>query len=95
MGYSNILYLNEMHVDIVKIDRSFVEKSISSDYSYSLIRHIAEMAHSAGTKVCIEGIETKQELDRITTLAPDYYQGFYFSKPIPADEFEQKFLIKS
>ena len=92
MGYSNILYLNEMHVDIVKIDRSFVEKSISSEYSRGLIRHITEMAHSADTKVCIEGIETQRELDKIADLSPDYYQGFYFSKPIPAEEFEKKYL---
>ncbi|MBR6400893.1 MAG: EAL domain-containing protein [Firmicutes bacterium] len=92
MGYSNLLYLNEMHVDVVKVDRTFVEASGSSEYSYSLIRHIVEMAHSADTKVCVEGIETEEELKSIAALCPDYYQGFYFSRPIPAERFENEYL---
>ena len=92
MGYSNLLYLNEMYVDVVKIDRSFVEACTSSDYSYSLIKHIAGMAHDANTKICIEGIETRSELERIKTISPDYYQGFFFSRPIPSKEFEAKYI---
>ncbi|MBQ9518977.1 MAG: EAL domain-containing protein [Firmicutes bacterium] len=92
MGYSNLLYLNEMYVDVVKIDRSFVEACTSSKYSYSLIKHIAGMAHDANTKVCIEGIETKAELEKIETISPDFYQGFYFSRPIPPKEFEEKYI---
>ena len=92
MGYSNLLYLNELYVDVVKIDRSFVEACTSSNYSYSLIKHIAGMAHDSKTKICIEGIETVEELERIQTITPDYYQGFYFSKPIPPKEFEEKYI---
>lgn len=92
MGYSNLLYLNELKVDYIKIDRTFVESSNSNEYCYDLIRHIVEIAHSIDVKVCIEGIETKEELEHISKLGPDFYQGFYFNRPIPPEEFEEKYL---
>ena len=92
MGYSNLLYLNEMCVDVVKIDRSFVAASTDNKYSYSLIKHIAGIAHDANTKICIEGIETAKELEMLEDISPDYYQGFYFCCPISAAEFEEKYI---
>lgn len=92
MGYSNLLYLNELDVNFIKIDRSFVAAIATGEYCYDLIKHIIEIAHGIGIKICVEGIETEDELERIGRLSPDLFQGFYFSKPIPAAEFEKKYI---
>ncbi len=91
-GYSNLLYLNELNADCIKIDRNFVAASSDKAYCYDLIRHIIEIAHSIDIKVCVEGIETKEELENIAKLDPDFYQGFYFGKPVPPEEFENKYI---
>lgn len=86
-GYSNFHYLYNLNPNTIKIDRSFTLKALSSDYEYNLLQHMIEMTHSIDLKLCIEGIETKEELDRISEISPDYIQGFYFGKPSPLNKF--------
>lgn len=93
-GYSNLLYLKELKINTIKIDRGFVESAIKTDYCFNLISHIISMAHSINISVCLEGIENQEELDKMSKLNPDYYQGYYFSKPIPAGDFSDKYINK-
>ena len=91
-GYSNLRYLKDLRADMIKIDRSFAVRALESDYDYTLLGHIIEMAHSIGLRVCLEGVETEEELVRLQRLSPDYIQGFLFGRPVPEREFVEKYL---
>lgn len=91
-GYSNFHYLYNLNPHTIKIDRSFTLKALNSDYEYNLLQHMVEMTHSIDLKLCIEGIETKEELDRICEISPDYIQGFYFGKPSPLGTFLKEYV---
>ncbi len=86
-GYSNLAYLQNLNVDIIKIDRSFVNKAMQDENVYSVIRHIIDMAHNLELSVCIEGIESEAEQDKICKLVPDSMQGYLYGKPVPAEQF--------
>lgn len=91
-GYSNMRYLKEIEAKTVKIDRSFVIQALQNEYDYNIISHIIDMVHSLGSSVCMEGIEDKEELNKMMKTKPDMIQGYYFGRPTPADQFEEKFL---
>lgn len=93
-GYSNFHYLYNLSPDTIKIDRSFTLKALNSSYEYGLLRHMVEMTHSIKLKLCIEGIETKDELDKICEINPDYIQGFYFGRPSPLGTFMKEYVEK-
>ena len=92
-GYSNFHYLNELKPDIIKIDRSFTLKALQNDYEYQLLSLMSNMVHSLNLKMCIEGIETNDELSKMSQLSPDYCQGYYWGKPCPYDEFKALYLV--
>lgn len=91
-GYSNFHYFYELKPDIIKIDRSFTLRAIANDYEFKLLSLMSSMAHSMNLRICVEGIETTSELERMKGLPPDYCQGFYFGKPCPFDEFIDRFV---
>lgn len=91
-GYSSLAYLKNLRVNLLKLDRSFTSKAVSSDFDYKLIGHIVDMAHSIGMGVCFEGIETEEELMKLRRLSPDYIQGFYYGKPVDRQRFYEQNL---
>ena len=91
-GYSNFHYLYDLSPNMIKIDRTFTVRALSNEYEYNLLRHIIEMIRGINLKLCIEGIETKEELERINRLKPDYIQGYYFGKPCPYEKFYHDFI---
>ena len=91
-GYSNFNYLKDLKPDIIKIDRSFTMKAIENPYEFNLLSLIANMAHNMELKVCIEGIENLEELDKIKNISPDYCQGYYFGRPCPFNEFMETYI---
>ena len=88
-GYSNLAYLQNFNVDIIKIDRSFVNKAMEDENIYNVISHIIDMAHNLNITVCIEGIENVEEQDKICKLLPDTMQGYLYGRPVPAQEFTE------
>lgn len=86
-GYSNLAYLQNLNVDIIKIDRSFVNKAMSDENIYSVISHIIDMAHNMKLSVCIEGIENETEKNKISLLVPDTMQGYLYGRPVNAEQF--------
>lgn len=94
-GYSNLRYIREMMFDLVKIDQAFIRNIASNPYDFLVVRQFTELAHSLKLKVCYEGVETFEDLQCVLKLNPDYIQGFYFAKPVPAEEFEQAYLCKT
>lgn len=94
-GYSNLRYVKDMTFDLVKIDQSFIQNITNSKYDYLVVKQFTELAHSLNLTVCYEGVETEEVFRCVLDLKPDYIQGYYFSKPIPAAEFEEKCLNRS
>lgn len=86
-GYSNFRYLYNISPDTIKIDRSFTIKALQNEYEYGLLQHMVDMAHSLKLKLCIEGIETEDELNKISEMGPDYIQGYFFGRPCAFDTF--------
>ena len=86
-GYSNFHYLYNLSPNTIKIDRSFTLKALNNDYEFNLLQHMVDMTHSIDLKLCIEGIETQQELQKISKMGPDYIQGYYFGKPCALPKF--------
>lgn len=91
-GYSNLRYVKDMTFDLVKIDQSFIRNIINSKYDYLVVKQFTELAHSLNLTVCYEGVEDEEVFRCVLDLKPDYIQGYYFSKPVPAAEFEEKCL---
>lgn len=90
-GYSNLLYISDMSPNIVKLDRGFTLKAMNSPFESQLMENTIQLVHSIGLKVCVEGVETQEELDRIYGIGADYIQGFYYGKPCSRQEFFEKF----
>jgi EAL domain-containing protein (putative c-di-GMP-specific phosphodiesterase class I) len=86
-------YLNKFNIDFLKIDQSFVRNLAAGSSNMALCEAIIVMAHKLGMKVVAEGIETKQQRELLTAAGCDYGQGYLFSKPVPALEFEE--LLKT
>jgi diguanylate cyclase (GGDEF)-like protein/PAS domain S-box-containing protein len=91
-GYSSLSYLKKFHIDYLKIDKSFVSNLKENGDDLSLCEAIIVMAHKLGIKVIAEGIETKLQRDMLIYAGCDYGQGYLFSKPIPASEFELRYF---
>ncbi|WP_461201176.1 putative bifunctional diguanylate cyclase/phosphodiesterase [Anoxybacillus sp. TBDG-1] len=88
-GYSSLNYLKKLPVDIIKIDRSFVQDMVKHSYDLSIVRAVIEVAHSLKMKVVAEGVETEEQLAILKREGCDRAQGYYFSKPLSAEQFEQ------
>ncbi len=91
-GYSNMRYLDRLRPNVIKIDRGFTNDALSREYAFRLLANIVQMAHSMNLLVCIEGIETEEELKAIQTISPDFIQGFYFGKPCSKETFLEKYM---
>ncbi len=91
-GYSSLAYLQKLPVDVLKIDRSFVKDldaaGAARDHAHALAQAITGLGHNLGMRVLAEGVETEAQLDALVALGCDDVQGFYFSKPLPADQVE-------
>ena len=92
-GFSSLSYLAKLPVDSLKIDRSFVIDMTAGPQGLSLVSTIINLAHSLKLKVVAEGVETEEQLHALRLLNCDEIQGFLFSKPVPGEVFEQKFLL--
>ena len=93
-GYSNYGYMRDKIFDIVKVDRSFITDIDKQRNNYLMVSFIIKMAHEMGLHVCIEGVETKEELACVRELGADYIQGYYYGKPVCVADFEEQHLKK-
>ena len=91
-GYSSLSVLKHAPVDIVKIDRSFVQGLCGSAFDHSFVHLMVELCHSVGIRVCVEGVETTAELAALQPFGADYLQGFLLGHPEPAARFAPLFL---
>ena len=91
-GYSSLTYLQCFPFDKIKIDRSFVKDITENTGSLNIVRAVAALANGMGMTATAEGVETAEQLDRITSEGCTEMQGYLFSRPLPAAEIERLFL---
>ncbi len=92
VGYSALSSIRALPFDIIKIDRDFVKDIAEDSYSQAFVRSIVDMGRSIGAQVCVEGIETKAQLDALEGMGVRYIQGFYYDKPLRRALFEEKYV---
>ena len=93
-GYSSFNTLKDMDVDVLKIDMGFLRttKPERVEKSMSIINTIIALTRTLGLSVVTEGVETKEQVDKLTQMGCGVYQGYYFSKPIPVSQFEETYM---
>ena len=94
-GYSSFSLLTEMPLDTLKLDKSFVDKvggDSDKEQDVAVIRHIVSLAKELKFVCLAEGAEKKSQVDKLRELGCDLIQGYYYSKPIPMDEYEERYL---
>lgn len=91
-GFSSLRYLSKLPVDTLKIDRSFVLDMTEKPEGLALVSTIINLAHSLKLKVVVEGVDSEEQSHLLRLLNCDEIQGFLFSKPVPTEVFEKRFL---
>lgn len=89
-GYSSLNMLRQAPVDVIKIDRYFLDEILTTTRGKIIVENSIIMSKQLGLTVVAEGVENKAQLDFVRNAGADIVQGYYYSKPIPVDEFEQK-----
>lgn len=85
-GYSSMSYLKKLNASVLKIDKSFIDNLTSDKGDQAIVKSIIELSHNFGMSVVAEGVETDAQLNALQALNCDMVQGYYFFKPISADE---------
>lgn len=93
-GYSSLQYLSELPIDELKIDKSFVNGICHNERSKAIISMIIQLGHLLNLSVIAEGVENEQQYIHLTNLGCDKVQGYYFSKPLMAEEYEELYVRK-
>lgn len=94
-GYSCLAYLQRLPLDVLKVDMRFVKDMVANPDDRQISKAIIELAHTLRFEVLAEGVETQEQRDLLLSMACDYYQGYLFSRPVPADVFEQLLQTQS
>ena len=93
-GYSSFNFLKDVCADVIKIDRVFLKKSSHEERGEQILRSIISLSHDIGMDVITEGVENVDQLSKLAKMNCDWFQGYYFSKPITVGDFEEKYGIK-
>ena len=87
-GYSSLNMLNQMPLDILKLDMKFIQSEMTKTEERGILRFIMNLARWMNLTVVAEGVETSEQLERLRNIGCDYVQGYYFAKPMPCEDFE-------
>ena len=88
-GYSSLNMLNEMPIDILKLDMKFMQSETAKPVNQGVLRFIMDLARWMKLSVVAEGVETKEQLERLREIGCDYVQGYFFARPMPSLDFEK------
>lgn len=91
-GYSSLNHIREMPLDIIKIDKCFIEHLGEDDFSDAFVKMVTELANTIGVHVCVEGVETDRQYAIIKKMGIYYIQGYFFDKPMCIESFEEKYI---
>ncbi len=93
-GYSSLSYLQRFPLDILKVDKSFVDTLGMESEGSEIVAAVINLAHALGLQVIAEGVETEQQLEVLQRLDCDFAQGYLFSRPVPATDLVAKFPLR-
>lgn len=93
-GYSSLNTLKDFKVDVLKLDMGFLRESDHNEKSRIIMKSVIDMAKNLGLTIVAEGVETEEQVGYLTNKGCDIFQGYYFSKPIPVSEFEEKYNVR-
>ncbi|MDQ2703378.1 MAG: EAL domain-containing protein [Pseudomonadota bacterium] len=85
-GYSNLTHLHALDFEFIKVDQAFARHMFDSARAMAMVEAIVSMAHAIGAKVICEGVETREQLDRLQRMGVEYAQGYLIGKAAPAEE---------
>ena len=88
-GYSSLNMLTTISIDVIKIDMKFIRNMLKDEKSLRMVKLIIDIAKFLDVPIVAEGVEDEVQLNVLKKMGCDIVQGFYFSKPVPADEFEK------
>ena len=90
-GYSSLNSLKELSIDVLKIDADFFRGADSLERGMLIVSEVIDLAKKLDMKIVAEGIESKEQVEFLTAQECDLIQGYYYAKPMPLAEFEQKY----
>lgn len=91
-GCSSLNFLKDINADILKMDMVLVQQTENTERVKVILKFIVQISNALGMSLVSEGVETEEQLQTLKTLGFPYFQGYYFSKPLPVEEFEKQFL---
>lgn len=93
--HSNVAILAAVKFDAIKLDKSIIDRLLSCERNQIITQEFLRTCRKLGARSVAEGVETQEQLDALTKLGCNYIQGCFFDKPLPAAEFEKKYLKRS
>ncbi|MDX1352762.1 MAG: EAL domain-containing protein, partial [Thiomicrorhabdus sp.] len=94
-GYSSLTYLKSLPLDVLKIDKSFIDDIPGNETGMQIVNTIISMAHNLRLKVLAEGVESEEQQRYLKLKGCDYFQGYLTSAALPPEEFAERFLKKT
>ncbi len=91
-GYSALSSIRALPFDIIKVDKDFVKDIADDSYSQAFVRSMVDMGRAIGAEICVEGIESREQLDALDGMGVRYVQGYYYDKPMRRAAFEEKYV---
>ncbi|MCF0143276.1 MAG: EAL domain-containing protein, partial [Parasporobacterium sp.] len=92
-GYSSLNMLKELTADILKVDMNFLAITENEERSRSIVSAVISLAKKLDMQVITEGVELEEQVEYLAEAGCDMYQGYYFSKPMPLEDFEAKYVF--
>lgn len=93
-GYSSLNYIKQLPLNIIKVDKTFIDDIVEDEYAQAFIKLIVDLSKTIGTEIVVEGIEDIHQFQLLKEIGVDYIQGYFFGKPVDAETFEEKYLGK-
>jgi EAL domain-containing protein (putative c-di-GMP-specific phosphodiesterase class I) len=90
-GYSSLSLLKNIQADLLKIDMGFLHEIDEKERSRTILRMVVSLAEALNMGVITEGVETERQLETLVAMGCDAFQGYYFSRPVPVEAFEERY----
>lgn len=92
-GYSSLNILKDIKADVIKIDMEFLQETVNVDRSWSILSALIRLIGQLHMDVITEGVETEEQVEALAQMGCQHFQGYYFCRPMPVDQFEKKYRI--
>ena len=94
-GYSSLNMLKDIPVDVLKIDMNFLGKTDDEERADTIVKNVIHLTMDLGLTALTEGVETQNQYDILSDMGCNLFQGYYLSKPVPTDEFEELVIVRN